>query len=131
MPLFLEYLDTRLPLEERALFVGVHGRRLSQTILTHYLKHLPFDTLKIDGEFVRHLADSPRDQIMVKSIAELAAALGSQTVAEFVEDEATETLLREYGVDYAQGYLIGRPQPVTSTWPEMPGDRVAADAASA
>ncbi|HEV3000773.1 MAG TPA: EAL domain-containing protein [Solirubrobacteraceae bacterium] len=83
----------------------------------YYLKHLPFDTLKIDGEFVRDLAGSPRDQIMVRSIAQLAASLGSHTVAEFVQDEATQQLLAEYGVDFAQGYLIGRPQPVATTWP--------------
>jgi diguanylate cyclase (GGDEF)-like protein/PAS domain S-box-containing protein len=82
-----------------------------------YLKHLPFDTLKIDGEFVRGLASSPRDQAMVKAIAQVAAELGTQTVAEFVGDEQTRELLRSYGVDYAQGYHIGKPRPVAETWP--------------
>ncbi len=82
-----------------------------------YLKHLPFDTLKIDGEFVRGLATSERDQIMVKAIARVALDLGTQTVAEFVSDDATRELLRTYGVHYAQGYGIGRPQPITATWP--------------
>jgi EAL domain-containing protein (putative c-di-GMP-specific phosphodiesterase class I) len=82
-----------------------------------YLKHLPFDTLKIDGEFVRGLATSQRDQAMVKAIAQVAAELGTQTVAEFVGDEQTRELLRSYGVDYAQGYHIGKPRPVAETWP--------------
>ncbi|HEV2997463.1 MAG TPA: EAL domain-containing protein, partial [Solirubrobacteraceae bacterium] len=82
-----------------------------------YLKHLPFDTLKIDGEFVRGLMSSERDRIMVKAIARVASDLGTETVAEFVGDQATQDLLRSYGVHYAQGYGIGRPQPVTSTWP--------------
>ena len=82
-----------------------------------YLKHLPFDTLKIDGEFVRGLATSARDQAMVKAIAQVAAELETQTVAEFVGDEATRELLRSYGVDYAQGYHIGKPRPIADTWP--------------
>ncbi|HWX43689.1 MAG TPA: EAL domain-containing protein [Solirubrobacteraceae bacterium] len=82
-----------------------------------YLKHLPFDTLKIDGEFIRGLTGSERDQIMVRAIARVALELGTETVAEFVADEATSELLRSYGVHYAQGYGIGRPRPITATWP--------------
>jgi EAL domain-containing protein (putative c-di-GMP-specific phosphodiesterase class I) len=82
-----------------------------------YLKHLPFDTLKIDGEFIRGLAHSERDQIMVKAIAQVALELGTQTVAEFVTDDVTRELLRSYGVHFAQGYGIGRPRPITATWP--------------
>lgn len=80
--------------------------------LSYYLKHLPFDLLKIDGEFVRNLTDSVKDQVVVKSLARIATELGKRTVAEFVEDDATLELLREYGVDFAQGYGIGVPQPV-------------------
>ena len=87
----------------------------------YYLKHLQFDVLKIDGEFVRALADSPRDQLLVRSIADLARQLGSETVAEFVGDEPSRRLLREYGVSFAQGYLIGRPMPVSETWPAAAG----------
>jgi EAL domain-containing protein (putative c-di-GMP-specific phosphodiesterase class I) len=82
-----------------------------------YLKHIPFDTLKIDGEFIRGLVHCERDQIMVKAIARIARDLGTQTVAEFVTDDATRELLRSYGVHYAQGYGIGRPRPITATWP--------------
>jgi EAL domain-containing protein (putative c-di-GMP-specific phosphodiesterase class I) len=82
-----------------------------------YLKHLPFDTLKIDGEFIRGLVHCERDQIMVKAIARVALDLGTQTVAEFVTDDATRELVRSYGVHYAQGYGIGRPRPITATWP--------------
>ncbi len=82
-----------------------------------YLKHIPFDTLKIDGEFIRGLVHCERDQIMVKAIARVARDLGTETVAEFVTDDATRELVRSYGVHYAQGYGIGRPRPITATWP--------------
>lgn len=76
-----------------------------------YLKALPVDLLKIDGSFVRSLASDAVDQALVKSMNEVAHALGKKTIAEFVEDERTLTLLREFGVDYAQGYHLGRPGP--------------------
>ena len=81
----------------------------------YYLKHLPFDVLKIDGEFVRNLTDSVKDQAVVRSLARIATELGKQTVAEFVEDAETLALVRRYGVDFAQGFHIGLPQPV-SAW---------------
>ncbi len=74
-----------------------------------YLKQLPFDVLKIDGEFVRGLLHSAEDQAVVTALVTIARALGKQTVAEFVEDAATLDLLRSLGVDQAQGYFIGRP----------------------
>ena len=78
----------------------------------YYLKHLPFDYLKIDGEFIRALVHSHADQVIVKSLVEIALQLGKHTVAEFVEDEATLQLLHTLGVDFAQGYFVGRPAPL-------------------
>ena len=83
----------------------------------HYLKHLTFDYLKIDGEFVRELTGRPTDQLIVKAAVEIARGLGKLTVAEYVEDAATAELLRSYGVDFAQGFHMGRPQPLE----EVPG----------
>jgi diguanylate cyclase (GGDEF)-like protein/PAS domain S-box-containing protein len=77
-----------------------------------YLKHLPVRELKVDMEFVRHIADSPADRRLVQSIVMIARALGVQTVAEGVEDAATLGLLREFGVDRAQGWHLGAPAPV-------------------
>ena len=77
----------------------------------YYLKHLPFDFLKIDGDFIRRLPVNPTDQSMVEAIVQVCHQLGKRTIAEFVEDQATLDLLREYGVDFAQGYHIGRPMP--------------------
>lgn len=74
-----------------------------------YLKDLPVDTVKIDGRFVRNVAFSPVDQAMVKAMNDIAHALGKQTVGEFVESEDSLKLLTEIGVDYAQGYYLGRP----------------------
>jgi diguanylate cyclase (GGDEF)-like protein/PAS domain S-box-containing protein len=79
----------------------------------HYVKYLPIDYLKIDGDFVQKLPESVTDQSVVKAIVQLARGLGKRTIAEFVEDEHTLALLREYGVDYAQGYHVGVPEPVT------------------
>lgn len=75
----------------------------------YYLKHLPVDYVKIDGAFIRNLADSPDDQIFVRALTEVARGFGKRTVAEFVGDERSLTLLRSYGVDYAQGYYVGKP----------------------
>lgn len=74
-----------------------------------YLKSLPADYLKIDGGFIEHLATDTLDQALVQSMNQVAHALGKQTIAEFVEDAASLELLRAYGVDYAQGYYLGRP----------------------
>ncbi len=74
-----------------------------------YLKDLPVDIVKIDGRFVKNMAESPVDQAMVKAMNEIAHALGKKTVAEFVENEECFQLLKQFGVDYAQGYHLGRP----------------------
>jgi PAS domain S-box-containing protein len=76
------------------------------------LKRLPVRELKIDMEFVRNLADSVQNQHVVKAIVNLAIGLDKKTVAEGIEDEATIELLAAYGVDYGQGYGIGRPRPI-------------------
>ena len=78
----------------------------------HYLESLPFDHLKIDGDFIRGLADSPTNQLVVSAIVSVARGLGKRTVAEFVADEETVDLLRKIGVDSAQGYHIGVPRPI-------------------
>ncbi|MGH2878163.1 MAG: EAL domain-containing protein [Solirubrobacteraceae bacterium] len=78
----------------------------------YYLKHLPFDFIKIDGEFVRTLVDDETDRLVVKAVVELARGLGKRTIAEFVGDEPTAIALRELGVDYLQGFHLGRPAPI-------------------
>ena len=77
-----------------------------------YLRHLPVQYLKIDSAFVRDLVTSPQDQRMVQSIVAMAGQFGLRTVAEGVEDIETLALVREYGVDLAQGFGIGRPRPL-------------------
>ncbi len=74
-----------------------------------YLKQLPFRYLKIDGDFIRTLPSSHKDQLVVQALVGLARGMGKQTIAEYVGDEPTMCLLREYGVDYAQGFEVGRP----------------------
>jgi EAL domain-containing protein (putative c-di-GMP-specific phosphodiesterase class I) len=76
------------------------------------LKNLPINYLKIDIEFVRELLSNAHNQHVVKAIISLAHGFGQQTIAEGVEDPDTLELLREYGVDFAQGYHLGRPAPL-------------------
>jgi EAL domain-containing protein (putative c-di-GMP-specific phosphodiesterase class I) len=77
-----------------------------------YLKQFPVDYLKIDGSFIRHLPGSAVDREIVSSINDIGHRLGMLTVAESVENEQTLEALRAIGVDYAQGYVIGRPMPL-------------------
>lgn len=76
-----------------------------------YLKHLPVDYLKIDGGFVKDMADDPIDRAMVEAINSVGHVMGKQTIAEFVSDERVVEMLREIGVDYAQGYGVSKPRP--------------------
>ncbi len=78
----------------------------------HNLKHLPVDYLKIDGSFIQNLSRNSVDQHLVQAIVEVARGLGQKTIAEFVHDEETAELLRSYGVDYGQGFHMGRPLPL-------------------
>jgi len=78
----------------------------------HYLKHFRFDYLKIDGEFIENLPQSATNQVLVRALVNIARGLGKQTIAEFVEDEETLVLLRDLGVDYAQGFHVARPKPM-------------------
>ena len=77
-----------------------------------YLKALPIDFLKIDGHFIRYLPTDPVDVATVRCIADMASLLHKETVAEFVETDAARATLRELGVDYAQGYLVHKPEPL-------------------
>ena len=86
----------------------------------YYLKHLPFDYLKIDGEFIRGVTGNRADEVVVRSLVSIAQQLGKRTIAEFVEDEATLVRLRELGVDYAQGWHVGRPAPLALPLPLRP-----------
>jgi EAL domain-containing protein (putative c-di-GMP-specific phosphodiesterase class I) len=89
-----------------------------------YLKQLPVDFLKIDIEFVLDVRTNSASRNVIQSIVSLAAGFGLKTVGEGVEDEASLNLLRELGVDYAQGFHIGRPAPLeTANQPAIQGDR--------
>jgi len=76
-----------------------------------YLRELNVDYIKIDGMFVRNLHDDREDQSIVKAIAMIAKEMNIRTIAEFVEHKKTLLMLKQFGIDYAQGYLIGKPSP--------------------
>jgi len=77
-----------------------------------YLKNLPVDYLKIDGQFVRDVVDDPLDEAAVRCFAEVARVVGVKTVAEFVDRPEVLARLRSMGIDYAQGFLLHRPAPL-------------------
>jgi len=77
-----------------------------------YLKQFPIDGLKIDGSFIRNIKDNPVDRVIVEAINEICHKLGIKTVAEFVEDGETLEIVRDIGIDQAQGYVVGRPVPL-------------------
>ena len=85
----------------------------------YYLKHLPFDLVKIDGEFVRNAVEGEVDQLVIEAVVGIARGMAKTTVAEHVGDEATVTLLRELGVDLGQGYHLGRPAPLDEVLPPL------------
>ena len=80
----------------------------------YYLKYISFDFVKIDGEFIRQLPSSPTDRLILDSIVQMSKGLGKRTIAEFTGDDATVEILRDRGVDFAQGHHLGRPRPVSS-----------------
>jgi diguanylate cyclase (GGDEF)-like protein/PAS domain S-box-containing protein len=115
--------------ETAAVTVSQHALQLMQTLRQRgcrfllddfgsgwssfaYLKNLPVDFLKIDGSLVRDMAHDILDEAMVRAINEIGHVLGIATIAEFVENEAILERLTALGVDYAQGYAIGRPAPI-------------------
>ncbi len=77
-----------------------------------YLKNLSVDYLKIDGMFVKGITDNPIDHAVVKSINDIGQVMGMQTIAEFVENDDIKSMLSKLGVNYAQGYGIGKPLPL-------------------
>jgi EAL domain-containing protein (putative c-di-GMP-specific phosphodiesterase class I) len=82
-----------------------------------YLKTLPVDFLKIDGQFINHVAEDPVNRSMVEAIGKVGRALGIATVAEGVETQAVLDELKRIGVDFAQGFYLARPAPLE----QLPG----------
>ena len=92
-----------------------------------YLKNLKVDYLKIDGMFVKDIADDPIDRAMVKSINEIGQVMGMKTIAEFVETDEIKQILREIGIDYIQGYGVGKPEPFAEKLSEIKATAASAD----
>lgn len=85
-----------------------------------YLKALPVSLLKIDGSFVRDVIVDSRSQSMVRAIAQLAKAMNMETVAEYVETDDIRRQIAALGVDYGQGFCLGRPQPLADVLRDLP-----------
>ena len=90
-----------------------------------YLKNFRVDTLKIDGGFIRDLTTNRISESMVAAITQVAKVLGLETVAEYVESEPTRERLRKMNVDYAQGHLIGEPEPLDTVLAELTAAKTA------
>lgn len=76
----------------------------------YYLRELPVDYVKIDGSFIQQMANNPDDRLIVKAMAEIVRGFGKRTIAEYVEDKDTFQILKDLGVDYAQGFFVGSPE---------------------
>ena len=85
----------------------------------YYLKHVRFDILKIDGEFVRDCCSTLTDRLVIQSVVDIARGLGKETIAEHVGDAATVALLRRLGVTHGQGFHLGEPQPLEAFLTEL------------
>ena len=85
-----------------------------------YLRTLPVGMLKIDGSFVRDVHEDPRAESMVQVIAQLARTMSLDTVAEYVETDEIRERIAEHGVDYGQGYAIGRAEPFEELLKRLP-----------
>jgi diguanylate cyclase (GGDEF)-like protein len=78
----------------------------------YYLKYLPVDFLKIEGEFIKTLPNLPTDRVFIEGIVNVAKKMGIKTIAEFVENEEVLKVVKDLGIDYAQGYYFGKPEPL-------------------
>ncbi|BAF69310.1 putative bifunctional diguanylate cyclase/phosphodiesterase [Nitratiruptor sp. SB155-2] len=81
----------------------------------YYVKQLPIDYVKIEGEFIKNLLVDEKDRAFVESIVTLSKKLGIKTVAEFIEDESILHAIQQLEIDYGQGYYIGKPSPEMGT----------------
>ncbi len=81
----------------------------------YYIKELDFDYLKLDGSFIANLPRNPNDQVFVRAMVEISRVFGLSVIAEWVEDQETAEMLREFKVSYGQGYYFGKPVPVRQT----------------
>jgi EAL domain-containing protein (putative c-di-GMP-specific phosphodiesterase class I) len=86
----------------------------------YYLKHLPFDYVKIDGEFVHQVARGGMDRLVIEAEVGVARGLAKRTIAEHVAGEITLQTLDELGVDRVQGYYVGGPAPIEDFDAEVP-----------
>ena len=76
----------------------------------NYIKSLPIDYIKIDGSFISNMRQDPVDQAMVQSFVQIGKTLGKKTIAEHVENQETLLMLKDFGVDYVQGFYIRKPE---------------------
>lgn len=86
-----------------------------------YLKNLSVDYLKLDGSFVKNMVCDNIDRAMVKAINQLGHVMSIETIAEFVENDATLKAARVMGIDHAQGYGVGMPEPIDAVLPKLGG----------
>jgi diguanylate cyclase (GGDEF)-like protein len=101
----IAYVDT---LKELGCKVAIDDFGAGYTSFKN-LKLLDADIVKIDGAFIKNLATDPHDIVFIRALRDLASTFGMETVAEWVQDQATVDKLREAGIDYMQGYYCGRP----------------------
>jgi len=90
-----------------------------------HIRELPLDYIKIDGAFVRNIENNSLDQAVVKSVADIARVLHVGTIAEFVETDEILSVLSDLQIDFAQGFLFSKPEPLDNSLDEMPQSKAA------
>ncbi|MGB5354038.1 MAG: EAL domain-containing protein, partial [Woeseia sp.] len=84
-----------------------------------YLKDLPVQYVKIDGSFIRDVLENPLSEAIVESVCKIAKVINARTVAEYVENDLILQRMKQAGIDFAQGYRVGRPEPLTKILAEF------------
>jgi len=105
-----EYIDTISTLKAKGFKLAIDDFGTGYSNFQK-LQQLNVDYIKIDGSLVKNIANNPKDLTIIRSICNYAQAIGVKTIAEFVADENIYELIKTSGVDYAQGYFIGQPNP--------------------
>ena len=78
----------------------------------HYLRDFPADIVKIDGSYVKRAGRTERDTTILKGMVDLCSSLGTETVAEMIENESVAKRMKSFGITYGQGYYFGKPVPL-------------------
>jgi EAL domain-containing protein (putative c-di-GMP-specific phosphodiesterase class I) len=112
-PSVLRQMDSAKSSIEELVALGCHFTLEhfgSVPVSYNYLKKLPIEIIKIDGDYIENMINDPVDQAVVRSMVQIAKTLNKRTMVEYIEDASTLEMIKSFGVDYVQGYYFGEPK---------------------